>query len=462
MINKIYKIVNNTDSRVLKFIFFIRYLIALFLLSGLLFILVPKYLDNEKKIIIIKQFLIQNYNLELKTYSKINYNIFPTPNISIKNFSANIKEFNSNIDSGELKIFLALKNIYNFNNLKIKKISIDKTKINVPINEVENFLKYFLLLENKLKLNSTSLFLKYNEEIIINLKKINFSNYYPSVLDLNGLIFDNEFQVKYLKDISPQKLKIKVNKLGIKSDITILKNINSENIEGLAKIKILKNKLKFNYKLSKQLKIYNSDFRNKNLLTTFDGVINFIPFFDANLDINIKSIKNNFFKDINYGYFLDKKNLIKKLNGQFNVFLKRKELKNKLVLNSQNGDFKFKSEINLNSGFLVISGDLLPFDTYPRLNFILDFDAYDKNSFKKKLLFSNKSKINYKKIHVTGFINLMSNKIIFNEIVVNGNEKYNIEDRKLYKQYFEEIILKDDLLNIFKFKKYEKFFKEIN
>ena len=48
MINKFFKIINNKYSRIIKFVFFLRYLFGVFL-SITLFLIIPKFFDYKKK-----------------------------------------------------------------------------------------------------------------------------------------------------------------------------------------------------------------------------------------------------------------------------------------------------------------------------------------------------------------------------------------------------------------------------
>ena len=64
MINKVQKIINNKFSRVFKFVFFLRYLIAIFFVAIVLFLFIPQFFDYTKKEEIIKNFLSQNYGLK--------------------------------------------------------------------------------------------------------------------------------------------------------------------------------------------------------------------------------------------------------------------------------------------------------------------------------------------------------------------------------------------------------------
>ena len=85
MFIKIYKRIHNRYINVFKYFFFLRYFLIIFLISLSLFVSIPKFFDYEKRISSIEEILIKNYDLELKEYKSIKFNIFPTPNLIIKN-----------------------------------------------------------------------------------------------------------------------------------------------------------------------------------------------------------------------------------------------------------------------------------------------------------------------------------------------------------------------------------------
>ena len=63
MINKTYQIIHNKYLRFYKIFFFLKYIFSIFLLSILLFLLIPKFFNYEKKQEIIKEYLINKYDL---------------------------------------------------------------------------------------------------------------------------------------------------------------------------------------------------------------------------------------------------------------------------------------------------------------------------------------------------------------------------------------------------------------
>ena len=92
MINKTYQIIHNKYLRFYKKIFFfLKYIFSIFLLSILLFLLIPKFFNYEKKQEIIKEYLINKYDLKINNFSSIKFNILPLPNLSIENVNLNKK-----------------------------------------------------------------------------------------------------------------------------------------------------------------------------------------------------------------------------------------------------------------------------------------------------------------------------------------------------------------------------------
>ena len=84
MINKIYKRIHSQYMNFFKFFFYLRYVFAIFLISISLFLLIPKFFDYEKKHEIIKEYLINKYDLEIIDHISTKFYVFPYPNLSIK------------------------------------------------------------------------------------------------------------------------------------------------------------------------------------------------------------------------------------------------------------------------------------------------------------------------------------------------------------------------------------------
>ena len=65
MLNKIYKLIHNNFPKILKFVFFLRYLLLIFFISLVIFIVTPMFFDYDKRLTAIKSHLEENYNLKI-------------------------------------------------------------------------------------------------------------------------------------------------------------------------------------------------------------------------------------------------------------------------------------------------------------------------------------------------------------------------------------------------------------
>ena len=70
MLNKFYKTIHNKFSRFFDFIFYLRYLIIIFFVSGVVFLTVPIFFNYEKKAKIINFYLLENYDFKVNNHEK--------------------------------------------------------------------------------------------------------------------------------------------------------------------------------------------------------------------------------------------------------------------------------------------------------------------------------------------------------------------------------------------------------
>ena len=96
MLNKIYKTINNKYSRFFKFLFFLRYLFAIFIISTSSFLFIPNFFDYEKRAQVIKNHMNDNYNFRISDYKKIKYKALPLPAIEFENVKIDIEKTSSN------------------------------------------------------------------------------------------------------------------------------------------------------------------------------------------------------------------------------------------------------------------------------------------------------------------------------------------------------------------------------
>ena len=153
MINKFFKTIHNKYSRFFKFIFFLRYLLAIFVTAITLFLTIPIFFNYEKREDFIKNYLIDNYNFEIRKYENIKYKPFPVPRLELKNVHINLKKSDTNLDVNKFKIYPNILSIYNFNDFKVSKIILYENTANLEISKSSDFIKQLLNQTKKLSIN---------------------------------------------------------------------------------------------------------------------------------------------------------------------------------------------------------------------------------------------------------------------------------------------------------------------
>ena len=466
MINKIYKIINNKYSRFLKFFFFLRYVFAIFLIAIFLFFLIPKFFNYEKKQEIIKEYLLNYYDLEISNYSSIEFNVFPLPNLSIKDINLNAREKSISFDTKNLNIFLNFKNIYNYKNFVARKILLNKNRIDIDIDKTSDILNYFGELKYKLDIQDLNLNFKKKQNSILEIKKIDFSNYGYKKNKIKGEIFNRKFKA-YLSDDN-KNLDFKILNTGIKADFNFDKTNEKNLISGLSKINILNNYLRFNFALQDNaIEITKSNLKNQDLSISFDSLIVFDPFFEINSDIYINKVDKKIINNLSLEKILKNQEILKKLNSSNKVNYKKKRFGNTLIknhyseLNLAHGRLTFLTKIFILGGDINCKGESLLIEEYPRLNFVCLFNLEDKKKLLKKFSISKNINKNPLSLNIEGSLNLLNKKINFKKINNDKNYVANEVDMKYFKETFERILFNDDFFGIFRMNKIKEFLLEI-
>jgi hypothetical protein len=176
-----------------------------------------------------------------------------------------------------LNIYPKLFSIYNYENFATNKIVLSENKVLLSDSDFKILISYIYNLKNKLTFKNLDIKISRQNELLLNLGKINFSNYGHNKNIIRGELFDKKFKI-FISD-NYNKINFKLLKTGISADI----NFNEKNksiISGTLKSKLLKTKLKFDFEYDdKKIKIYNSYFRNKNLSFNNESIIIYDPFF---------------------------------------------------------------------------------------------------------------------------------------------------------------------------------------
>ena len=157
MFIKFYKTIHNKFSRFFKFIFFLRYLFVIFFISIAIFLIIPNFLNYEKRIEIIKSYLFKNYNIEILNYKKIRFESLFIPKIKIENVLINFDQSRNSLRVKSLKIYPKLFSIYNYKNFDSNKIDLKDNQISLEAPELKSFTNIFLKQKKKITLDNLEL-----------------------------------------------------------------------------------------------------------------------------------------------------------------------------------------------------------------------------------------------------------------------------------------------------------------
>ncbi len=465
MINRIYKLINNKFSGFFKFVFLIRYLFLIFFVAISLFLIIPQFFNYAQKEQIIKEYLNNNYSIEIKKIENIKYGFFPTPYLQIKNFKANIFSEKINIEAKNLILYPELLSIYNYENFRVKKIKVDDGNININFKDVKFLLKKILSLKKKISFKNFNTKIKQGENSLIDLEKINFINYGYKKNTIIGEIFNRKFKINF--ENSLQNLKFEIIDTGIitklkVTDSSILKN------EGQVEGKILKSNFKFNFIYDKKLlEIKNFYFRDKNLSFNSNGNIKLKPFFKANFNSEINSINTDILKNLDIERILNFKDLIKRLNSENNIFMKSKKFSRNLIedlslnIKLAYGNLFILKDLNISNSKFNCRNNINLLDENPIFYFNCNLNSPNKKDLLKRFNIDIKEKKEKIDLIVQGNINIFNKKINFDNIEMNKTYKATNEDLKYFKTSFENILFDKRFLDIFNQEKIKKFLLEI-
>ena len=466
MLNKFYKIIHSKYSNIFKFIFFLRYLFAIFFISLGLFLLIPNFFNYEKRTEFIKIHVIEKYDFKINSYESIKFKILPLPHLHLDKVSLNFKSSSNIFNIQNFKLFPKLSSIYNFENFKSNKLIFKNGDITLNSLDSQSFLKKILNQKNKLSINNLNLEITDHDKRIIKLEDINFANFGYDKNVIKGKIFGKKFKTQINNNL--KNFNFKILDSGIDVDLNFKENAMKVQKAGSLKLKIINTnlKLEFDYDGS-VLNIYNAYFRNKNLYFKNKSLITLYPFLDMNSNFIVEDVDSEFLEKINFHSFQKSINTIKKINSKNDIYFNSKKLSRGLV-----DEIKLKIDLvygrlNYSKNFLIAKnlfqcdGDVNLLEEYPILSFDCHINFKDKKNFLKKFSITKKIDDQILQLYVKGDLNILNNRIKLKEVLMNGNRSSK-EDLKYYKVSFEEILFNESLLKIFNSKKIKKFILEIS
>ena len=468
MINKTYKIINNKFSRFFKFIFFLRYLFLIFFVAIVLFLFIPQFFDYQKKEEKIRSYLSSIYGINIISMESVNFYSLPVPHLKIDNLTATYITEDINLNVKNLLIYPKFLSIYNYENFKVRKIKLDNHDIELDFRDTKLLLNKIYKLKNNLYLKNLNLKIKNSNNKIIELKKINFYNYGYKKNKIKGEVFEKKFIINLKEDF--QKIDFNISNAGIYFQLIFL-NDEQNFTKGNFKGKVLRSNLKFDYNFDgSSINIENFFLRDKNLSLNSSGVIDVKPFFKINLISEIQNINSTILRKLNINHILNLKDFIKRFNSQNKILFKSKKFQknfiNRLEINTNlaYGRLNISKDIYVSNTNIKCKGNINLLDDYPVLNFVCMINSKDQTNLLKKIKvnFKNRNKPLPLDLKIEGNLNILNNKINFDNIEMNDNYKASREDLKFLKSAFENIFFDDNFVNIFSLTKLRKFILEIS
>ncbi len=467
MINKINKLIHNKNSLFLKFLFKLRYVIGIFSISMVLFLLIPNLLDYKKKETVISNYLLNNYGIELYSIKSIDYKVLPTPNLEVTGVVANLNITSQIIRAKKVRLFIPLKNIYDFENFEIKSIILEDSELDINLSKLKNFYKFFKDLNKRLIFINLKLKINDGNNKLLDVSNINFSNYGFKKDRLTGEVFNRKFKITTKDNF--ELINLILTDVGLSATINTNLTSGVNPISGDVKVKLIQTNLKFNFEYdNEKIKITEAYFRNKHLSFDNKSIVNYNPFFSINSDYLIKEIDFRIFENLDVRKLLGFKDLIKKINSNNQINYKSKKFSTNLIdklkvnLDFAYGRLTFLKNFSISKSDFTCKGNINLLDEYP----IVFFDCFLDTKNKKKLLktFSAKSiqPDEILQLKVIGRLNLLNNKIYFSSIQIGEDQNLKDEDLNYLKEVFEQILFDKDFIGIFDLNKIKLFITEIS
>ncbi len=466
MINKFNNLIHKY-SRFFRFIFFLRYLFAIFLVSIALFLIIPNFFNYEKKAQIVNDYLFQNYNFKIIKYEKVEFQSLPLPKLNFKNVLINLNSSSSKLKVKNLLIYPNLLSIYDYENYQSKKLVLKDNDITLETPDLKILIKYFLNQKNKILIKNLNLDVYDKKKLIIRIKNLTFSNFGYNKNLARGEVFGKKFQAKI--DNNFEKINFRLVNSGISAEINFDNQKSKGLVSGIFKSKILKTNLKFNFNYkNKKLSIYNSYFRSKNLSFKNNNEIILEPFIKFDSYFQVEEFNFKDLNKLNFEKLFGSKDIIKKINAKNEIFFKSKKFSRNIIDNfylkfdMAYGRLNYTKNFSISKNFFKCNGNINFLEEYPLLFFDCNLDVKDKKKLLKKFSIKASNLNESLNIHLKGNISILNKKINFKKISLKDKYSASKEDLKYFKQTFEDILFDKSFLEIFNSKKIREFILELS
>ena len=467
MINKFYKTIHNKYSRFLRFIFFLRYVIGIFITATIIYLLVPNFFNYEKMAGTLKNHLTKNYDIKILKYEKIEFNSFPIPYIKFQNALIKLDTSPVELNVNQFNIYPKFLSIYNYQNFQSNKIVLKNSNVNLKTLDFKFFVKKLISLKNNFYFDNLNIKINDDSLPIVSLEKVKFSNYGYKRNIIEGNIFGKKFKTKINNNLN--NINFKLLNSGLDIDINLDGKNNKNSIDGVFSSKILNTNLKFNFSYNeKALNIYNSFFRSKKISFKNKSLITLEPFFNSNSKFEIEDIDVETFKQFKIGDLLKSKFILKQINTKNEVSFNSKKFsrsffdKLNLKFDLAYGRLNYLKKLSISDDVFQCKGNVNLLEEFPLLFFDCSINSDTKVNLLKRFNIDVKKDNKPFNLNVKGNISILNQKINFKNISINENYKASNEDLNYFKENFENILFNGNFIGIFNSKKIKEFILEIS
>ena len=263
-------------------------------------------------------------------------------------------------------------------------------------------------------------------------------------------------------------MNFKLSDIGINADINFQESKKKDLIIGTFKSKILNSRLRFNYEYDhKQLNIFNSYFRSKNLSFNNKSLVILNPYFYTNSKFDIQTFNYKIIENINFKKIFEQKNILKKIYSKNEINFISKKFSNNLIddlklkIDVAYGRMNYLKNFTISDSYFECQGSVNFLEEYPLLSFNCSIVSKDKERLLRKFSLKTKTKNKVLKLNFSGNLNILNKKINFKKININDNYNASKEDLKYFKETFENIFFDENFTKIFSLKKIRRFILEV-
>ena len=457
------------DSKILKR--FSIYIISFIFFSIVAYLNIPNFFDYEKSLL---NKTCKKFNLNCISESEIGYTFIPSPRLVIKNLTIQDSKKRTILTAPKAGIKISIHKLINKDKFNFTKIVAKDLEINLHLDDIQEYIKFIEKINfiKPIAINKGNINFFNSNEKITTIKKASIKFKSLDNISIKGNFLNDEliFSLEGSEN-KPEVFLLKLVESKFLTKINIKEDSTKKKIQGSILLKKNKHRLRapFSYE-NNQIFFEKADIRNEFLNGKIDGLIKFLPFFDFNLNVDLKGFNfKRFYTSISN---IDKKkisNFLKinyKINGDMSLNVNKVYSKYDLI-NSFESDIKFSNGDLLIEKMLLHLGKLGAADL---TGIIKNDEKFSNFKFENNIYIDNEKYFNrkfgifsdtgiYENLHLSGSLDLINFILRFNEI--SSNKKFNEDQISRIEKEFNDYMLDDGLISFFDFVRFKEFMKSI-